>query len=98
MSPSGDRLLASVAAAYDPRAGGLVLTGMGEDGARGLLAIHQAGGTTLAQDEASSVVYGMPEAAVRLGATRRALPLQSLSHTVRRLSGKLPVPPRGTRI
>lgn len=66
--PSGDALLCSLARSLGPRAGGIVLSGMGEDGARGLLALRRAGGLTFAQDEGSSVVWGMPRAAVQLGA------------------------------
>ncbi|HEY3444839.1 MAG TPA: chemotaxis protein CheB [Myxococcales bacterium] len=66
--PSGDALLASMARSLGPRAGGIVLSGMGEDGARGLLALRRAGGLTFAQDEASCVVWGMPKAAVQLQA------------------------------
>ncbi len=62
--PSGDRLLHSLARALGPRAGAVVLTGMGEDGADGLLAVRRAGGLAWAQDEASSTVYGMPRAAL----------------------------------
>lgn len=78
--PSGDRLLSSVADAYGARSAGLVLTGMGEDGARGLLAISKARGVTLAQDEATSVVWGMPRAAVELGATTVQLPLSTIAN------------------
>jgi len=78
--PSADRLLTSLARAYGARGAGLVLTGMGDDGARGLLAIHEANGTTLAQDEESSVVYGMPRAAVEMGATLVQLPLAAIAH------------------
>lgn len=95
--PSGNRLLASLAAAYRNRAGGAVLTGMGEDGATGLLAIHNAGGVTLAQDEASSVVAGMPLAAQAAGATRDLLPLESIAVVIRtcckRPGSPLPRPP-----
>jgi two-component system chemotaxis response regulator CheB len=77
--PSGDRLLSSVALAYGSVAAGLVLTGMGDDGARGLLAIHQARGVTMAQDEESSVVYGMPRAAFEMGATNVQLPLSGIA-------------------
>jgi two-component system chemotaxis response regulator CheB len=71
--PSADRLLTSLAEVYGRRSGGLVLTGMGEDGALGIKAIVTAGGIALAQDEASSVVYGMPKVAVRVGAMSVAL-------------------------
>lgn len=77
--PSADRLLSSVAEAYGARAAGLVLTGMGEDGARGLLAIHNASGVTLAQDEETSVVWGMPRAALDMGATTVQLPLGAIA-------------------
>ena len=55
-----------------------LLTGMGRDGARGLLAIREAGGYTLAQDEASSVVYGMPREAAEIGAAEDILPLEAI--------------------
>ena len=66
--PSGTVLLESAAKAYGRRALGLILTGMGEDGAAGMLAIKQAGGLTLAQNEESCVVFGMPGAAVERNA------------------------------
>lgn len=62
-TPSGDRLLESIALAAGTNSVGMILTGMGDDGVRGLRAIRAAGGRTLVQDEASSVVYGMPRAA-----------------------------------
>jgi two-component system chemotaxis response regulator CheB len=58
------------------------MTGMGEDGARGLLEIHRKGGQTLAQDETSSAVFGMPRAAQRLGAVTDLLPLDRLAGAV----------------
>ena len=73
--PSVDVLFESVAKEYGASAAACLLTGMGQDGARGLLAIHQAGGVTIAQDEASCVVYGMPREAALLGAAQRVLPL-----------------------
>ena len=73
--PSVDVLFESLAAAYGPNIVAALLTGMGRDGAAGLLKIRQAGGQTIAQDEASSVVYGMPREAILLGAAQQVLPL-----------------------
>lgn len=77
--PSVDVLFKSVAAQAGANAVGAILTGMGEDGARGLLDMRGAGAHTLAQDEASSVVWGMPGAAVKLGATEQVLPLDRVA-------------------
>lgn len=85
--PSGDRLLTSMARSLGPRCAGVVLTGMGEDGAQGLLEIHRAGGVTLAQSEASCVVFGMPQAAARLGAVSRLLPVEDVGPAIWELSG-----------
>jgi two-component system chemotaxis response regulator CheB len=76
--PSVDVLFESVARELGPRTAACLLTGMGRDGAAGLLAIKQAGGLTIAQDEATSVVYGMPREAVLLGAASRVLPLDEI--------------------
>jgi two-component system, chemotaxis family, protein-glutamate methylesterase/glutaminase len=84
--PSADRLLFSVASAFGARAAGVVLTGMGEDGARGLLAIREANGVTMAQDEATSVVYGMPQAAFQLGATSVCLPLDAIADALKEVT------------
>lgn len=73
--PSVDRLFLSVARHAGPLAAAALLTGMGRDGARGLLAMRQAGARTFAQDEASSVVYGMPRAAMEIGAAEQQLSL-----------------------
>jgi two-component system chemotaxis response regulator CheB len=73
--PSVDVLFESLAPAYGPKVIAALLTGMGRDGAAGLLKIRQAGGQTIAQDEATSVVYGMPREAVLLGAAQQVLPL-----------------------
>jgi len=79
--PSVDVLFDSVIGLKRPMTG-VILTGMGKDGARGLLAMRQAGARTLGQDEASSVVYGMPRAAHELGAVERQLPLHRLSPAI----------------
>ncbi len=82
--PSVDVLLRSVAQVAGPNAVGVVLTGMGDDGARGLKEMRDAGATTIAQDEATSVVYGMPAEAVKHGGTMHVLPLGKIaSETLR---------------
>ena len=78
--PSVDVLFASVAKAAGPRGLGMILTGMGKDGARGLLGMRDAGARTLGQDEASSVVYGMPRAAYEMGAVMKQVPLGAMAH------------------
>jgi two-component system, chemotaxis family, protein-glutamate methylesterase/glutaminase len=84
--PSGDVLFASLAAAAGPGAIGVVLTGMGRDGGRGVAAIARAGGCVIAQDEATSVVFGMPRAAIEQGA-KVVLPLAQIGGALRRLQG-----------
>jgi two-component system chemotaxis response regulator CheB len=73
--PSVDVLFRSVAKCAGKNALGIIMTGMGDDGAHGLKELHDLGARTLAQDEASCVVYGMPKEAVKLGAVDRVLPL-----------------------
>lgn len=80
--PSVDVLFESVAAAAGPRACGALLTGMGHDGAAGLLRMRQAGASTMAQDEASCVVYGMPREAVRIGAAQAVVGLEQVAPTL----------------
>jgi two-component system chemotaxis response regulator CheB len=80
--PSLDVLFESIAANYGASAVACILTGMGRDGAGGLLEIRRAGGITMAQDEATSVVYGMPREAVNLGAAEIVLPLGAIGRTL----------------
>ncbi len=77
--PSANRLLASVAAAVGPRAIGVILTGMGDDGVEGARAIRDAGGLVIAEAQETAVVYGMPSAAVRAGIVSRVLPLPGIA-------------------
>jgi two-component system, chemotaxis family, protein-glutamate methylesterase/glutaminase len=76
--PSCDALLESVANSFGRRTIGVILTGMGRDGAMGLRAIRQRGGRTIAQDESSCVVFGMPREAILLGAAQEVLPLDQI--------------------
>lgn len=77
--PSVDVLFRSVAQCVGPNAIGVILTGMGDDGARGLLEMKEAGAPTMAQDEATSVVWGMPGEAVKLGAAENQYPLGNIA-------------------
>lgn len=77
--PSVDVLFRSAAQAAGKNAMGMLLTGMGDDGARGLLEMRQMGSLTLAQDEASCVVFGMPKEAIQRGAAVRTLPLNKMA-------------------
>jgi two-component system, chemotaxis family, protein-glutamate methylesterase/glutaminase len=80
--PSADILFESVARVYEHHAIGVIMTGMGDDGSRGLRLLRTRGGHTLAQDEASCVVYGMPQAAVAAGAVVQVEPLAHLAHAI----------------
>ncbi len=87
--PSVDVLFRSVVKACGGEAVGVILTGMGRDGAEGLLAMRQAGASTLGQDAASSLIYGMPKAAFELGAVERQLPLRKIGAEIATITNKL---------
>jgi two-component system chemotaxis response regulator CheB len=91
--PSVDVLFKSVAIAAGRNAAGIILTGMGDDGARGLLEMRTAGAATVAQDEATSVVYGMPREATKLGAAERELPLSAMASWLLRQGGGVAAAP-----
>jgi two-component system chemotaxis response regulator CheB len=86
--PAVDVLFRSVAQNAGGNAVGAILTGMGDDGARGLLEMREAGAATLVQDEATSVVWGMPGAACKLGAVQEVLPLDRIAERLLALSGQ----------
>lgn len=83
--PCCNLLLESVAATHGADSVGLIMTGMGRDGASGMLAIRNNGGLTLAQDEASSVIFGMNQEAIALGAIDHVLPLEQIPEQLNRL-------------
>ena len=80
--PSVDVFFTSVARYWQGKCVGVILTGMGRDGAEGLLALHQQGCFTIAQDEKSSIVFGMPKAAIEMGAADKILPLETIGSTI----------------
>lgn len=82
--PSADRLMESAAAVYGRRAIGVLLTGMGRDGADGLKKIREAGGRTIVQDEATSLVFGMPREAILKGAAEIVSPLDKIADEIAR--------------
>ena len=80
--PSVDVLFRSAARYAGPNAVGVILTGMGDDGARGMLEMKQAGATTIAQDEATCVVFGMPKEAIKLNGVDKVVPLESIAGSI----------------
>ncbi|MCY1537304.1 Chemotaxis response regulator protein-glutamate methylesterase [compost metagenome] len=80
--PSVDVLFNSAAVAAGKNAIGVILTGMGKDGAAGMLAMHRAGAHTIAQDEASCVVFGMPREAIAIGAADEVVSLSAMSERI----------------
>lgn len=85
--PSADTLFESVARSYGPHALGVLLTGMGVDGARGLKRMHDLGAPTICQDEATSTVWGMPKAAIDAGAASVVLPVNDIAAEIERVTG-----------
>jgi two-component system, chemotaxis family, protein-glutamate methylesterase/glutaminase len=83
--PAADPLFRSLAAAFGPTCVGVVLTGMGRDGADGLQAIREAGGAAIVQDRETSTVYGMPNAALRIAGADRVVPLSGVAPAVSQL-------------
>lgn len=83
--PAVDIMFDSVAATYGPAVLAAVLTGMGSDGGKGAVTIADAGGSVVAQDQESSVVWGMPQAVVQEKACAAVLPLDALSATLARI-------------
>ena len=88
--PSVDVLFVSAASAVAGRALAVLLTGMGDDGARGMVELARAGSHTIAQDETTSVVFGMPRAAIEAGGARETLPLSSIGERLRQLAAAGP--------
>lgn len=86
--PSGDPLFASLARHLGPNAAGVQLTGMGDDGAHGLLALKEAGGETFIQSESTSLIWGMPRVAKELGAANHELSPMAIAGALTRLSAK----------
>lgn len=86
--PSIDVLFESVAREVGKGAVGVILTGMGQDGSKGLLAMRRRGARTLGQDERSSVVYGMPKVAFEIGAVEKQVPLENMSQALISILGK----------
>ena len=87
--PSADYLLRSVANVYGPRALGIIMTGLGADGVKGLQLMKQHGGTVIAQDEQSCTVFGMPAEAVKAGVVDIEAPLEMIAcEIISRVAGK----------
>jgi two-component system chemotaxis response regulator CheB len=82
--PSVDPLMESVARIYGQHAIGVILTGMGRDGSQGISAIKRNQGYTIAEDQSTAVVFGMPKAAIELGAIDKVLPLSAIAAEIMR--------------
>lgn len=95
--PSATVLFESVAENFGAKAIGLLLTGMGRDGANGLKAMHEAGAYTIAQDEASSLIFSMPKAAIDLNAVKEVLGLSQIAHRLKALTETIRVQREASR-
>jgi two-component system chemotaxis response regulator CheB len=95
--PSATVLFESVAQNFGATAIGLLLTGMGRDGAKGLKAMYEAGAYTIAQDEASSLIFSMPKAAIDLNAVKEVLGLNQIAHRLKDLTETIPVQREASR-
>ncbi len=84
--PSIDVLFQSIPRSLAERSIAVLLTGMGKDGASGLKSIYETGGYTIAQNQQSSAIFGMPKAAIELGAVRRVLPFEEIPNELLRLT------------
>jgi two-component system chemotaxis response regulator CheB len=93
VQPSVDLLFTSAAAALGPRVVAALLTGMGDDGAQGMAELARAGAHTIAQDEATSAIFGMPRAAIDAGAARETLPLSMIGGRLRQFASATPEGP-----
>lgn len=86
LRPSVSHLFNSMAQSIGPRGAGIILTGMGRDGVDGLLKMRQSGAITIAQDQESSLMFGMPKEAIQIGAVSHILPLSQIAATIKRLA------------
>lgn len=86
--PSGDKLFYSMAEYFGERSMGIVMTGMGNDGKKGLLEIKLKGGYTIAESEETAVVFGMPQEAIKAGAVKKVLPLYEIPHEIIKIIGE----------
>jgi two-component system chemotaxis response regulator CheB len=93
--PSVEVLFRSTAQAAGPNAAGVILTGMGDDGAGGLLEMREAGALTIAQNQATCTVFGMPREAIRRGAAQQVLPLDRIAHALMAWDAGTEAGPRG---
>jgi two-component system chemotaxis response regulator CheB len=84
-TPSVDVMMASAAESFGPAAMGVVLTGMGNDGKKGIVEIKEKGGYTIAESEATAVVFGMPQEAIKTGVVDRVLPLDEIPREITRI-------------